>query len=296
MSSSLFFQEDALGVVDDWLGDVSSGDDDADMQRGSSRAPINISESSLVKNFKKARNNKALSKYANSGVAGSESEDEDYDDLGGAGNKMPASRTSAVDSKKVAGNKRKLVVIASKESEAVKPTATAIAKAAAPDSAVKNVQLNKEGAGAGVESDGAPKRKKTKTRSKQKNIRRDNRTEAVKPEHLQYSSESYAGRPLTEKTIVVLEDKYSKMQQAMVKGGVSRKGKGANAGANVSGSGDGGVKKPATAGGQKGSGSWKKGEKGRQSAPGGNKGGSVKSAGKAGEGADLGWSLDTSRA
>lgn len=42
------------------------------------------------------------------------------------------------------------------------------------------------------------KRKRTKTRSKQKNIRRDNRSEIAKPDHLRYASECYAGRSLTE--------------------------------------------------------------------------------------------------
>lgn len=40
-----------------------------------------------------------------------------------------------------------------------------------------------------------PKRKKT--RSKQKNIRRDSRTESDKPSHLNVGSSDYAGRPLT---------------------------------------------------------------------------------------------------
>jgi len=42
------------------------------------------------------------------------------------------------------------------------------------------------------------KRKKTKTRSKQKNIRRDTRGNDLKPVHLQTGSKEYTGRPLTE--------------------------------------------------------------------------------------------------
>jgi hypothetical protein len=47
-----------------------------------------------------------------------------------------------------------------------------------------------------------PKRKKT--RSKQKNIRRDNRSDTDKPTHLQVGSKEYKGRPLTAETKAVL--------------------------------------------------------------------------------------------
>mgnify|MGYP003385370649 CR=1 FL=1 len=292
MSSSLFFQEDALDVVDEWLG-TSEADGGEELQR-SSNAPVNISESSLVKSFKKARNNKTPSKYATSGAAESDSEDEDYDDLGGAGNKMPASRTSAVDSKKSSSNKRKLVEITAKE---IVPPVAANKES---KNVVKQSQNNSSGCG-NHEGEGEVKRKRTKTRSKQKNIRRDNRTEAVKPDHLQYSSESYAGRPLTEKTIVVLEDKYNKMQhnaQASLhkKGNNNKTNDKTNAqpfNHNPSGS-------------LKGK-SWKKGDKDRGAAADHkvnmkNKGkgapGSVTGANadkKPQENSDIGWSLDTNK-
>ena len=44
------------------------------------------------------------------------------------------------------------------------------------------------------------KRNRTKTRSKQKNIRRDNRPESSKPAHLQAGSKDFQGRELTEVT------------------------------------------------------------------------------------------------
>jgi hypothetical protein len=44
------------------------------------------------------------------------------------------------------------------------------------------------------------KRKRPKTRSKQKNIRRDKRDTAFMPEHLKVGSDKYTGRPLTEET------------------------------------------------------------------------------------------------
>lgn len=47
-------------------------------------------------------------------------------------------------------------------------------------------------------------RKRTKTRSKQKNIRRDNRADANKPIHLQKGSKEFHGRALTDATKVVL--------------------------------------------------------------------------------------------
>lgn len=48
------------------------------------------------------------------------------------------------------------------------------------------------------------KHKRKKTRSKQKNIRRDNRPDHARPQHLQLGSKDYAGRPLTENTKVIL--------------------------------------------------------------------------------------------
>ncbi len=42
------------------------------------------------------------------------------------------------------------------------------------------------------------KRKRVKTRSKQKNIRRDKRAPEFKPSHLQIGSKEYQGRPLTQ--------------------------------------------------------------------------------------------------
>mmetsp|Transcript_534 Transcript_534/g.896 ORF Transcript_534/g.896 Transcript_534/m.896 type:complete len:224 (-) Transcript_534:43-714(-) len=48
------------------------------------------------------------------------------------------------------------------------------------------------------------KKKRIKTRSKQKNIRRDRRADHVKPEHLQIGNVAYAGRPLTDATKAAL--------------------------------------------------------------------------------------------
>lgn len=56
------------------------------------------------------------------------------------------------------------------------------------------------------------KRKRTKTRSKQKNIRKDNRADDKKPEYLRFSTNHNAERPLTEKTLQILKDKMIKDQ------------------------------------------------------------------------------------
>ena len=48
------------------------------------------------------------------------------------------------------------------------------------------------------------KRKRPKTRSKQKNIRRDKRDDAFKPKHLLVGSKNYTGRPLTVETKKVM--------------------------------------------------------------------------------------------
>lgn len=44
------------------------------------------------------------------------------------------------------------------------------------------------------------KKKRIKTRSKQKNIRRDNRPDDKKPSHLKFGSKDYLGRPITPQT------------------------------------------------------------------------------------------------
>ena len=55
-----------------------------------------------------------------------------------------------------------------------------------------------------TEPGGSVKRQRKKTRSKQKNIRKDNRATNFKPEHLQLGNKSYSGRPLTKVMKVVM--------------------------------------------------------------------------------------------
>jgi hypothetical protein len=62
---------------------------------------------------------------------------------------------------------------------------------------VKKRPLDGDG-GAADAAENSRVRKRTKTRSKQKNIRRDRRTEEFKPEHLRLDSEEYCGYDLTE--------------------------------------------------------------------------------------------------
>jgi hypothetical protein len=55
-----------------------------------------------------------------------------------------------------------------------------------------------------IVSGGKRLRRRKKTRSKQKNIRKDNRSVADKPEHLRMGSKDFAGRILTDETKAVL--------------------------------------------------------------------------------------------
>lgn len=73
---------------------------------------------------------------------------------------------------------------------------TAFADAAAAAAAEDDKKLNKK--------DQFHQRKKVKTRSKQKNIRKDNRADAFKPGHLVLGNKQYQGRPLTPQTKSVL--------------------------------------------------------------------------------------------
>ena len=72
-----------------------------------------------------------------------------------------------------------------------------------------------------VENSGEkPKKKRRKVRSKQKNVRKDNRPNFKKPDHLQIGSASYQGRPLTKETRAFmnlpLESKTSRMKQRRI--------------------------------------------------------------------------------
>jgi hypothetical protein len=66
-----------------------------------------------------------------------------------------------------------------------------------PKSNVNDVESKKEVI-PNMEEGENRKRKRIKTRSKQKNIRRDRRSENHKPSHLVIGSKDYCGRPLTE--------------------------------------------------------------------------------------------------
>jgi hypothetical protein len=60
------------------------------------------------------------------------------------------------------------------------------------------------GGGLGGGEMGEERPKRVKTRSKQKNIRRDKRGAEFKPSHLQIGSKDYQGRPLTKETKAIL--------------------------------------------------------------------------------------------
>jgi len=49
-----------------------------------------------------------------------------------------------------------------------------------------------------IENVSEVRKKRLKTRSKQKNIRKDRRADHIKPEYLQIGNASYAGRPLSD--------------------------------------------------------------------------------------------------
>lgn len=59
---------------------------------------------------------------------------------------------------------------------------------------------NSEGELVPSSTNGGSKRKKPKVRSRQKNIKKDNRPSNEKPDHLRVGSKHYAGRPMTKET------------------------------------------------------------------------------------------------
>lgn len=124
----------------------------------------------------------------------SKNQDQDNDDIdfhGTVEEDMDESKIRAV-SRRSKSTIRPLAKISQSETDAAAFAASGIK----PQNIVADIKiLDDSTPGEGL--DQIVKRKRVKTRSKQKNIRRDNRPATVKPAHLQIGSKDYKGRPIT---------------------------------------------------------------------------------------------------
>ena len=219
----IFFDEQALSVVDSWLGGSTVKANKNALNGSSSTvvAPTSkvglgfrgkaVDEKTrdalqirLDKNLKKKKDNSVnddSNKRKIDAVDDTNNDDDDDDlQLHGIVEDMPISRTQSMSKTVMKSQTHKKTatdsLVSDKSSRAL-PSSIVLAgpitkDSTKPVSASFQVPLN---AADGEEY----KRKRTKTRSKQKNIRRDNRPDSQKPAYItNIDAEDYRGRELTE--------------------------------------------------------------------------------------------------
>jgi hypothetical protein len=223
----IFFDEQALSVVDSWLSGTNDKKDKSSSKAVSSSTGAPVSKSGLgfkgkvpeakVKDAlqvrlekSKKRKNEANTELNKSKQEDNDNDDDDDDDdssghqMHGIVEDMPVSRTQrnskpvviakSQPKKKVAAELINGNLVYQKEEITVPVEKSPVPNATAPGNAKA---FGSEAPSGGEEY----KRKRTKTRSKQKNIRRDNRPDSQKPSYItDTQAEDYRGRDLTEVT------------------------------------------------------------------------------------------------
>jgi hypothetical protein len=231
MSSSgdIVFDENSLSIIDSWID--KKGDDDTQISKHSSKKQADSlpstgkaglgfkgkieksKQDALAVRLEKSKQKKRKVEAADDGPS---VEDDSDGELHGMVEKMPLSKGGSYSKgssgfSKTVGQKGSVKSLAEQPvntaATAIKATSTTYPSMPKPQAATKTLDLatsKKDGS----ENIGSEyKRKRTKTRSKQKNIRRDNRPDDKKPAHLQAAkegSEEYMGRPLTDETKKIL--------------------------------------------------------------------------------------------
>jgi hypothetical protein len=222
----IFFDEQALSVVDSWLGGSNDKKDKSSSKTFSSSTGAPVSKSGLgfkgkvpeakVKDAlqvrlekSKKRKNEANSELKKSKPESDDNNNDDADDDDSSGHQMhgivedmPVSRTQrnskpivvakSQPKKKVAAELINGNLVYQKEENTAQVEKSSVPNPSAPGNAKA---VGSEAPSGGEEY----KRKRTKTRSKQKNIRRDNRPDSQKPSYItDTQAEDYRGRDLTE--------------------------------------------------------------------------------------------------
>lgn len=204
MSDLIFVGDENSSIVDDWMvgsGSASSSFDASKVIdakgglgfKGETKKTAH-NDDKFAKNLDKSANKKGKRERE-------EDQNRSYEPSHGMVEDMEESRTSLggilgggfVRKSIVKASKHKQAEEAKKVAELAKQNAAAVATVLEPPVST-NTNVNSFNNGGDV------KVKRTKTRSKQKNIRRDNRSSEDKPESLQVGHWKYMGRPLTKET------------------------------------------------------------------------------------------------
>ena len=173
------FNDNSMSIVEGWFGNSNSPTPANKIVFGGLNSEVTLSDSKLLK--KQKSKNFDSSKVESIGSIGNNDNNDNEE-----------SRTSVIRSNQVKDVKKVKNVTTKAVSEVSKFPAPNLAPLEGAKS--EKLKVNESE----CSQTGAFKRKRKKTRSKQKNIRRDNRDELAKPEHLQYASDNYAGRSLSE--------------------------------------------------------------------------------------------------
>ena len=216
----IFFDEQALSVVDSWLGVGTAKKEKATHRISTTATGAPSSKVGLgfkgkvaeakVKDALQVRLEKSQKKKTKSIDPDDEEldrkhddDDDDDDDTGlqlhGIVEDMPLSRTQIfakpIVVSKAQPKKKAAVELINGNLIVEKKTALPVAEIVADSHVVVEKRKNENLSTVGDEH----KRKRTKTRSKQKNIRRDNRPDSQKPSYItDTQAEDYRGRDLTE--------------------------------------------------------------------------------------------------
>ena len=197
----LYFEDATKGVVDDWVKDLE------DQPTATSQG---FENNDLRKNYGLGFDKKEIKKQGGHGMA---TKDVLVERMTKQQKKKEYKRDiveithgiveeeilSRVSSTSVAGRKRKQ----NQEEELKKQNLTQQSTEVTPNPPQPQSTQSHGALGEGeISQDQPPKR--VKTRSKQKNIRRDKRAEEFKPSHLHIGSKEYTGRPLTKETKAIL--------------------------------------------------------------------------------------------
>lgn len=228
-NEKIFFDEQALSVVDNWLGG-SSVKANKNALKGSSSSVVaptskiglgfrgkavdektkDALQIRLDKNQKKKKDNSVDDDSNKRKIdAFDDTNDDDDDDdlqLHGVVEDMPISRTQSMSKTVMKSQPQKKTAIDSLVSDKsssslpsnIVPASPVTKNSTKPAAAIFDLPIK---AADGDEY----KRKRTKTRSKQKNIRRDNRPDSQKPTYItNIDAEDYRGRELTEVLLLLL--------------------------------------------------------------------------------------------
>lgn len=222
----IFFDEQALSIVDSWLGGSNDKKDKSSSKVVSSTTGAPVSKSGLgfkgkvpeakIKDALQVRLEKSKKRKNESNVEPNKSKldedknnDDDDDDDDSSGHQMhgivedmPVSRTQRNSKPVVVAKSQPKKKVAAElingnlvyQKEEIK---IPLEKSSVPNASIPG---NAKAVGSEAPSGGEEyKRKRTKTRSKQKNIRRDNRPDSQKPSYItDTQAEDYRGRDLTE--------------------------------------------------------------------------------------------------